>query len=171
MRQRMSIRDRLLTALDCRRPGRVPCSFMIFAALRSQCRSEEEFARRQLELGLDPFVHLGHLPLAFHPAVTTSVSKDRDPQGAGCRLRKTYATPAGDLTAVVRQTEPARSGVLEVWWRGSPSTRLTVRGRRWQRPVLPASTSLGRGWLHLRWVGDDAEPPSDLLVDCVEVER
>jgi len=105
MRGEMSVRERLLEAISCRQPDRVPCCFMIFAALRQRCTTEEQFAQRQLELGLDAFVHLGHLPLAFHPSVTTSVSKRRDDQGQGFLLCKTYRTPAGNLQSVVRQTE------------------------------------------------------------------
>lgn len=100
----MSIRDRILEALSCRQPDRVPCCFMIFAALRNQCASEEQFVQRQLELGLDAFVHLGHLPISFDASVTTALSKQPDPQGDGWLLSKTYNTPAGKLTTIVRQT-------------------------------------------------------------------
>jgi hypothetical protein len=78
---------------------------MIFAILQNQCSSEEEFACRQLELGLDPFLHLGPLPMSFDPSVSTSLDKQQDPEGEGYLLEKTYRTPAGDLQAVVHQTE------------------------------------------------------------------
>ncbi len=110
MSQSLSVRDRLLTALSCQQPDRVPCSFMIFHILRRQCSSEEQFAQRQLELGLDPFVHLGHLPMSFDPAVATELTITPDPDGDGNLLVKTYDTPAGQLKSIVRQTEDWEHG-------------------------------------------------------------
>jgi len=103
MGEEMSVGERLVAAWSCGQPDRVPCCFMIFAALRGQCDTEEAFVQRQLELGLDAFVHLGHLPMAFHPSVTTSLRKEQDDEGA--LLHKTYHTPDGDLETTVRQTE------------------------------------------------------------------
>ncbi|GAG42555.1 unnamed protein product, partial [marine sediment metagenome] len=48
-----SSRERLLAAIDGAAGAPVPCSFMIFRALRGQCADEFEFARRQRDLGLD----------------------------------------------------------------------------------------------------------------------
>jgi len=100
-----SIRERFLTALSCDQPDRVPCTFMLFDALRKQCGDEQEFAARQCDMGLDPFVHLGPLAMSFDPRVTTSTEKKPAPGGEGFVLEKTYRTPDGDLTTVVRQTD------------------------------------------------------------------
>jgi len=106
----MSVRQRLVAALDCQQPDRVPCSFMIFHILRKKCATEQELARRQLQMGLDPFVHLGHVSMCFDLAVTTSLAKQPDPDGGGTLLIKTYHTPAGDLQTIVRQTEDWEHG-------------------------------------------------------------
>jgi uroporphyrinogen-III decarboxylase len=110
MTDRLSVRDRLLTALACDQPDRVPCTFMIFVILRRQCATEEQFVKRQLGLGLDPFVHLGHLPMIFHESVSTHLVKQPNPDGREDLLVKTYSTPAGELEAIVRQTEDWEHG-------------------------------------------------------------
>ena len=52
----MTSRERMLAALSNEQPDHVPCSFMIFAALRNQCKDQLEFVERQVEMGLDAFV-------------------------------------------------------------------------------------------------------------------
>ena len=58
MAGRLSSRDRMLAAINCQEPDYVPCSFMLFAALKKGCRDEFEFIERQLALGLDPYVEV-----------------------------------------------------------------------------------------------------------------
>ena len=53
MTQQLTSRERMLEAISCREPDYAPCCFMIFSALRSQCKDEFEFVDRQLALGLD----------------------------------------------------------------------------------------------------------------------
>ncbi len=43
-------RERMLAALNCECPDRTPCSFMMFNALKAQCRTYEEFVERLLYL-------------------------------------------------------------------------------------------------------------------------
>ena len=102
---RASSRERMLAAIDGATGAPVPCSFMIFRALRAQCRDEFEFASRQTELGLDARVQLDDFPIRFSPEV--NVREWVEPaDGAGPpRLHRVYETPAGTLTAVARQTE------------------------------------------------------------------
>ena len=57
----MDSRARMLTALEGDIPDYVPCSFMLFYALYDKCRTDEEFVEEQIDMGLDPFVHVGHL--------------------------------------------------------------------------------------------------------------
>ena len=98
-------RERLLAAIDGPAAPSVPCCFMIFSALRRQCKDEYEFVDRQLELGLDARVPVDDLPIRFGAEV--ELSEEREPPAAGGTplLRRTYRTPAGELTAVVKQTE------------------------------------------------------------------
>ena len=56
--KKISSRERMLAALECREPDYVPMCFMIFSALRSRCKDQFEFIDRQVELGLDAFVDL-----------------------------------------------------------------------------------------------------------------
>jgi len=99
MAGRMSARERLLAAIDGAPHAPVPCSFMIFRALRNQCRDELEFAARQTELGLDARVQLEDFPMRFSPEV-----RIREWAEEGL-LHRVYETPAGNLTAAVKQTE------------------------------------------------------------------
>ena len=98
-------RERLLAAIDGPAAASVPCCFMIFSALRRQCKDEYEFVDRQLELGLDARVPVGDLPIRFGAAVELSEEKEAPAAGGTPLLRRTYRTPAGELTAVVKQTE------------------------------------------------------------------
>lgn len=99
-----SSRERLLAAIDGSAGAPLPCCFMIFRALRAHCRDEYDFAGRQAALGLDTRVQLDDLPIRLAPEVV--VREWTEPSGQGPpRLRRTYATPAGELTAVAKQTE------------------------------------------------------------------
>jgi len=98
-------RERLLAAIDGPAAASVPCCFMIFSALRQQCKDEDEFVDRQLELGLDVRVPVDDLPIRFGAEVELSEEKEAPAAGGTPLLRRTYRTPAGELTAVVKQTE------------------------------------------------------------------
>ncbi|MCJ7750209.1 MAG: hypothetical protein MUQ65_03800 [Armatimonadetes bacterium] len=98
-------RERLLAAIDGPAAASVPCCFMIFSALRRQCKDECEFVDRQLELGLDARVQVDDLPIRFGAAVELTEEKEAPAAGGTPLLRRTYRTPAGELTAVVKQTE------------------------------------------------------------------
>ena len=101
---RCSSREAMLTALAAEKPDYVPCCFMIFSALRQQCKDEFEFVERQIELGLDARLDLPDLPIRFGPEVSVHESKHQPPGAKTELLRKEYQTPAGTLTAVVRKT-------------------------------------------------------------------
>jgi len=120
----ISSRERMLAALNCQSPDHPPCSFMIFGALLQKSDSYLEFIQQQLELGLDaavmipprsPVVRNDHynlygLPISYHPQVRVE-EQVLHPDGAAQPLMvKVYHTPAGDLTARVRQTEDWRWG-------------------------------------------------------------
>jgi hypothetical protein len=99
----------MLTAIEGGVPDYTPCSFMLFYILYEACKTDAEFVERQLELGLDAFVHVGHLNRNLHrygaldPCVTYSewVEHDADPP-LYCRKLE---TPAGILTGKYRQRE------------------------------------------------------------------
>ena len=71
MAARLSSRERMLAAIRYEAPDYVPCSFMLFGALRARCADELEFVQKQIEMGLDAFVELGAgaLSLRFDPRV------------------------------------------------------------------------------------------------------
>jgi enhancing lycopene biosynthesis protein 2 len=105
----MRSRERLLAAIAGERPDHVPCSFMLFFSLYERCSSDAEFVERQLELGLDPFVHVGHLNHQLHRygGLATGVSwkewvEERDGLKLFCRR---IDTPAGPLESRVRQRD------------------------------------------------------------------
>jgi hypothetical protein len=95
----MNSRERLLAAIDGTEGAPLPCSFMIFRALRGRCKDELDFAARQAELGLDARVQVEDFPVRFSPEVKVEEWVEEDV------LRRSYETPAGTLTASVRRTE------------------------------------------------------------------
>ncbi|MGC9319542.1 MAG: uroporphyrinogen decarboxylase family protein [Armatimonadota bacterium] len=114
----MTSRERMLAALGCREVDYVPCSFMIFAALRGRCDSDEEFVRRQVEMGLDPVVSTASWASARNPEHRDLPGIDlRYPDDVQVRqwreevadgpdvLHKRYITPAGTLATEVLETE------------------------------------------------------------------
>ena len=113
----MTSKERLLAAISGGRPDHVPCSFMIFRALRNKCKDIFEFAERQLEMGLDarmdfgiepaPWYHadLHGLPLRFHPEVEIREWREDRPGERYPVLCKEYVTPAGTLRTEVYRTE------------------------------------------------------------------
>ncbi len=119
-----SSRDRMLAALSCQTPDYPPCSFMIFGALHQRADAYLDFVARELELGLDAFVmlpprppivqndhyNLHGLPVSFHPQVSIEEEVLHPANTPEPVMVKIYHTPAGDLTARVRQTEDWRWG-------------------------------------------------------------
>jgi uroporphyrinogen-III decarboxylase len=115
----MTSRERMLAALNRQEPDHVPCSFMLFNALKSSCRDYAEFIERQVRLGLDAFVqlpprppvvvddhyNLHGLPVRYDPRVIVQEWKEDRTGEESPVLVKEYRTPAGTLRAEVRQTE------------------------------------------------------------------
>ena len=115
----MSSRQRMLAALECREPDHTPCSFMLFNALRDDSRDFLDFIERQLALGLDAYVqipprdpifrndyfNLHGIPVNYHPSVRIREWTQREPGEEHPIMYKEYITPAGTLTAEVRQTD------------------------------------------------------------------
>jgi hypothetical protein len=98
----LSSRERVLRTIDGHEVDYTPLSFLLFGALRQQCGSEEEFYRRQLEIGVDTTVNLGGGAYALGPGVTAETTVQAGRPDA--LIHKVYHTPAGDLTTVVRKT-------------------------------------------------------------------
>ena len=114
----MTSRERMLAAINCEPVDYTPCCFMIFAALRGRCDSDEEFVRRQVAMGLDAFVATASWASARNP-------EHRDLPGIELRyppeveirrwreertdfpdvLHKEYVTPDGTLKTEVLETE------------------------------------------------------------------
>ncbi len=97
----MNSRERMLTAISGGKPDYIPCSFMLFFNLQYQCATDTEFVERQLDLGLDAFVHAGYLDTSFHPDVRcTEWTETENGETVFCRR---VDTPKGPLTGRVRQ--------------------------------------------------------------------
>lgn len=101
----MTAREKLLAAIEGAPQAGVPCSFMIFRALRDRCADEYEFALRQVEMGLDAGVRLDDLPVRFAPGVKVRESVERDRAGEPDTITRVYETRAGKLTAQIRKAE------------------------------------------------------------------
>ncbi len=115
----MSSRQRMLDALSCRQPDHVPCSFMLYNALRDLSHDYDDFVRRQVDMGLDTYVqipprppvyltdhvNLHGLPVSYDPRVRIEERVETVPGEPTPILVKEYHTPEGTLTTEVRQTE------------------------------------------------------------------
>jgi len=105
----MTSRERMRAALECRPADYTPCSFMLFDTLYEKCATDREYVEKQLELGLDAFVHVGHLNPdlhrygILHPEVQVREWVER--QGEATFFCRRLDTPAGPLTSRVRQRE------------------------------------------------------------------
>jgi hypothetical protein len=113
----LSSRERMMRALRCEEPDRIPLSFMIYAALRRRCRDDFDFVERQLDMGLDATVplklpsegdrvehgDLPGLPIRYHPDVEVVEWQDEDSDGTAV-LHKEYHTPSGVLSTAVNRT-------------------------------------------------------------------
>ncbi len=115
----MTPRERLLCALNCEKPDYVPCSFMLFRALRLRARDDYDYIEKAVELGLDTFawlpvnnmnrfsdfMDLNGLPNRIHPDVQIKNWVEIDPNESVPILHKEYITPGGILKTEVRKTE------------------------------------------------------------------
>jgi len=114
----MTSRDRILAAIDWHDVDYVPCSFMIFHALRDRCADLTEFYQRQQEMGLDPVVSLADwtgklpgsevelpgLPVEMADEVEVSHWREQPPDSRYELLCKQIKTPDGVLTAKISLT-------------------------------------------------------------------
>jgi hypothetical protein len=105
----MTSRERMLAALAGETPDHTPCSFMLYLSLSRQCRTDAEYVEREVAMGLDAFVHVGHLNATLHrygglhpDATWREWTEQRDGVAYFCRR---IDTPAGPLTSRIRQRE------------------------------------------------------------------
>jgi len=103
----MNSRERFLSAIENEPIDYIPCSFMLFYNLYNTCKSELEYITRELELGLDPHVHVGHLNHSMH--LTGSLHPDAkysewtEQSGGEKYFCRRIDTPKGPLTSRIRQ--------------------------------------------------------------------
>ena len=114
----MTSRQRMLAALSCQPVDQVPCAFMLFEALRRQCRDYPEFVARQRSMGLDVVVNLGDwlhgqsaeqadlpgVPVEAGEGVEVRHWRETPPGSAYQVLVKEISTPDGRLTTEVNLT-------------------------------------------------------------------
>lgn len=105
----MTSKERMRAALQYEEVDYTPCSFMLFFNLYNRCSSDREYVEEQLKLGLDAFVHVGHLNHTMHkygilhPDVKVSEwVEEKDGVKYFCRR---LDTPKGPLTGRVRQRD------------------------------------------------------------------
>ena len=115
----LTIRQRMLRALNLEQVDRIPCCFMSFTALRKRQNEDMyKLALAERAMGLDSMLFipvaprpqrpehpdLRGLPLRFHPEVETKQWREKVTDGADI-LHKEYSTPGGKLTTGVRLSE------------------------------------------------------------------
>ena len=115
----LSSRERMISAIDGKTCDHVPCSFMIFAAMERKSSDPLDFVRRQVELGLDPFVqipprnldplsehaNLHGPPVRFDSRVEIREFRESRTGERYPVLCREYHTPAGVLRAEASRSE------------------------------------------------------------------
>ena len=105
----MNSRERWLSAIENKPVDYVPCSFMLFFNLYNTCKSELEYITQEVELGLDPHVHVGHLNHTMHLTGTlhpeAKYSEWTEQSGGEKYFCRRIDTPKGPLTSRIRQWE------------------------------------------------------------------
>lgn len=100
-KSQLSVKERILGTIEHTEVDYTPCSFMLYHQLAQKSSSQEDFIRKQLDMGLDPFVSAGNLEHAVHPDVRCEVTVSEE---GGTRLyTRTYYTPEGPLTQQIEQ--------------------------------------------------------------------
>ena len=103
----MNSRERILSAIENKPIDYVPCSFMLFYNLYDKCKSELEYIAREVELGLDAHVHVGHLNHSMHLTGTldpeAKYSEWTEETGGTKYFCRRIDTPKGPLTSRIRQ--------------------------------------------------------------------
>jgi uroporphyrinogen-III decarboxylase len=105
MPARLSSRERMLAALECREADYVPCCFGSFNILLHQCADQAEFLDRQLEMGLDAIGRISILPPHHDTRVSIREWREELIGQPYPILHKEYHTPAGTLETSVEQSE------------------------------------------------------------------
>jgi hypothetical protein len=103
----MNSRERMLATIENNPVDYTPCSFMLFYNLYDTCKSELEYITREVELGLDPHVHVGHLNHTMHLTGTlhpeTKYTEWIEETGGVKVFCRRIDTPKGPLTSRIRQ--------------------------------------------------------------------
>jgi hypothetical protein len=103
----MNSKERMLSVLEGNKADHIPCSFMLFYNLYDDCKSELEYITREIELGLEPHVHAGHLGHTMHLTGTlhpeAQYSEWTEVQDGIKYFCRRIDTPKGPLTGRVKQ--------------------------------------------------------------------
>ena len=119
MVEKISSRERMMAAIECRESDYVPLCFMIFSALKNRCKGQGEFIEKQLEMGLDVVVDLLSEPpvaqeehtdlhglsLGFDPRVQVREWREDRKGAERPLLHKEYVTPSGTLSTIINKAE------------------------------------------------------------------
>ena len=105
----MNSKERMLAALNYSEVDYIPCSFMLFFNLYEKCNTEDEYIEEQLRLGLDVYVHVGHLNHSMHEEgilhPDVKYSEWVEEEGGIKYFCRKLDTPKGPLKAMVKQHE------------------------------------------------------------------
>jgi len=101
MKKAMSSRERMLGTMDYRETDHTPCSFMIFQNLFLRSRDQEEYIKKEMDMGMDAVVNVGKLTHSIHKDASIREWTE-DIQGEKYFIRR-VDTPRGPLTQKVIQ--------------------------------------------------------------------
>ncbi len=91
----------MLVSLQGGEPDHIPCSFMLFHNLWNTCHSKRAYIEKQVALGLDAYVPVGHLEHSLHPdALSHEWIEQHGKEVVFCRR---IDTSAGPLTSRIVQ--------------------------------------------------------------------
>ncbi len=98
----MSSKERIMAAINIKEPDYIPLLFTFLDYTRWD--NQFQRAKELLKLGVDDIVDV-HVPVKFHPDVSTSISKEKNSKEKYPILQKKYSTPAGALLTSVKKTD------------------------------------------------------------------
>jgi uroporphyrinogen-III decarboxylase len=101
MKKEMSSRERMLDTIEYKETDHTPCSFMIFENLFHKSRDQEDYIRKEIDMGMDAVVNVGKLTHSVHEDAHVKEWTE-DMEGDKYFMRM-IDTPGGPLTQKVIQ--------------------------------------------------------------------
>jgi hypothetical protein len=94
-------KERMIAALTYQEHDHIPCSFMMFFNEYFRTSSIGEFIENQVNMGLDPYVHVGHLKHSISPEASCKEWSEKE--NGFTNFCRQIDTPKGPLLSKTKQ--------------------------------------------------------------------